>query len=113
MHDMPVWSLIAILGLITIGARGSFIAFSGRRELSPRLARYLRYVAVAIIPAMIAPLTIFPKSLGGETHPGWIIAALVALLVGLKTKNPLIIMIAGAAAFLLQSLVTKWAGPLF
>ncbi len=101
MTDFRIWTTIIALSVLTFMLRGSFIAFWGKRQLPEYIHRYLRYVAVAIIPGMIAGLVVFPASLDGSTNPSWLLATLAAVLAGLKWKNPLIIMLIGAAVYLI------------
>ncbi len=105
MTDFRIWTTIILLSVLTFLLRGSFIVFLGDREMPMAARRYLRYVAVAIIPGMIAGLVSFPASLGGQTNAVWLGATLVAILTGLKWKNPLVIMLAGAAAYILLELL--------
>ncbi len=101
MTDLRIWTLIISLSLVTYLLRGSFIVFLGNRELPETMRRYLRYVAVAIIPGMIAGLVTFPASLNGQTNIVWMGATFAAILTGLKWKNPLIIMLVGAGSYIL------------
>lgn len=45
---------------------------------------HLRYTAVAVFPALVTPLVLWPGGQGGETDPARLIAALVVFLVGLR-----------------------------
>ncbi len=106
MTDLRIWTLLIILSLLTFLLRGSFVLFMGDREIPDTARRYLRYVSVAIIPGMIAGLVSFPASLDGTTNMVWLGATAVAVLAGLKWKNPLVIMLFGAAAFgILEALI--------
>jgi hypothetical protein len=51
--------------------------------------RHLRYTAVAILPAMVAPLVLWPAANGGEPDPARLAAAAVTLGVGFVLKNPI------------------------
>ncbi len=103
MTEPRIWILILALSFVTYMLRGSFILFLGNRDMPEYFRRYLRYVAVAIIPGMIAGLVAFPASLSGQTNFIWMGATLAAFLTGLKWKNPLIIMLVGASAYIALS----------
>lgn len=60
------------------------------------LLRHLRYTAVAILPALVAPQVIWPQATGGETEPARLAAACVTLLVGLLSKNVIAAILSGA-----------------
>lgn len=92
-----IWLIIALLGLGTFAIRFSFLGLLGNRELSPWLLRHLRYTAVAILPAMVTPLVLWPEATGGETDPARLIAALVVLVVGYVTRGPIWAMVGGVA----------------
>ena len=59
--------------------------------------RHLRYTAVAILPALVAPLVVYSGEDGG-TDPTRVIAALVTLGAGIWTRNVFAAIGAGAAA---------------
>ncbi len=50
---------VVLLALGTIAIRGSFIAFSGRMQISPRTRELFSYIPAAIFPALILPATFF------------------------------------------------------
>jgi len=79
-----LWIVIISLGLGTYLLRFSFLGLIGGRELPAWCLRHLRYVAVAVMPALITPLVIWPDATGGETDPARLIDALAAFLVGIK-----------------------------
>lgn len=105
MSDPRQVIALIILGIVTYLLRSSFIVFWSKRELPNWLRRHLRYTAVTILPAMIAPLIIFPRALGGETNAIWIISAISALIVGIFWRKPLPIMLSGALVFICLSAI--------
>ncbi|GAA4225699.1 AzlD domain-containing protein [Sagittula sp. NFXS13] len=82
-----LWTVIVLLGLGSFGLRFVFLGVIGDRELPEWLLRHLRYTAVAVIPALVAPLVIWPAATGGETDPLRVTAAGLALAVGAVTRN--------------------------
>ncbi len=92
-----IWAIIGILAVGTFLIRFSFLGLIGDRALPPLVLRLLRYTPVAVIPAMVAPLVVWPQATGGQPDPVRLAAAGVALLVGVWRRNTLAAMVAGAA----------------
>ena len=63
--------------------------------MPPWLLRHLRYTAVAVLPALVAPQVLWPNATGGDPDPARMTAAAATLLVGLITKNVIAAMLAG------------------
>lgn len=87
-----IWIIIIAMGIGTYLIRLSFIGLIGDRDLPPWLLRMLRFTPVAVLPAVVAPMLV--KS-GQTTDPMQIVAALVTLAVGLKTRSVLWAILAG------------------
>ncbi|BDW86831.1 AzlD domain-containing protein [Roseicyclus marinus] len=92
-----IWIIILALGIGTFVIRFSFLGILGDRQLPPWLLRHLRYTAVGILPAMVTPLIIWPQATGGQLDPVRISAAMLALAVGLWTKNAIWAIVVGMA----------------
>ena len=60
------------------------------------LLRHLRYTAVAVLPALVAPLVVWPAATHGEPDPARLAAAFATLAVGLMTRNVFAAIFAGA-----------------
>lgn len=95
-----LWTVIILLGLGSFGLRFVFLGLIGDRALPEWILRHLRYTAVAVIPALVAPLVLWPAANGGETDPLRLTAALLALAVGATTKNLYAALATGAAVML-------------
>lgn len=93
-----IWILIAAVSIGTFLIRYSFIGIVGDRALPGWAARMLRYVPVAVMPGLVAPLVVWPPATGGETDPARLIAALAALGLGIATRNVLAAIFGGMAA---------------
>ena len=91
-----LWIVIIGLGLGSFALRFTFIGLVGDRPMPPWLLRHLRYTAVALLPALVAPKVVWPDATGGDPEPARIAAAAVTLMVGMITKNVLAAMFAGA-----------------
>jgi branched-subunit amino acid transport protein len=93
-----IWIVIVSLGIGTYLIRFSFLGLIGGRDLPEWCLRHLRYVAVAVMPALITPLVIWPDATGGEPDPARLIAALAAFVVGIKFNSVIGAVIAGMFA---------------
>ncbi|WP_415401931.1 AzlD domain-containing protein [Tateyamaria sp. SN3-11] len=95
-----LWIVIAGLGAGSFLLRFTFLGFVGDRPLPAWLLRHLRYTAVAILPALVAPLVVYSGE-GGSTEPTRVVAAIVTLAVGIWTRNVFAGIGAGALALFL------------
>ncbi len=93
---ITIWTIIVGLAIGSYGLRFVFIGLIGDRPMPPWLLRHLRYTAAAILPALIAPLVVWPTATGGQPDLPRMSAAVVALSVGLITRNVLAAIFAGA-----------------
>jgi branched-subunit amino acid transport protein len=92
-----VWLVILVLGIGTYLIRLSFLGLIGDRELPPWSLRLLRFVPVAVLPALVAPLVVWPAATGGAADPPRMLAAAAALGVGAWSRNVLAAIAAGMA----------------
>jgi branched-subunit amino acid transport protein len=90
-----IWLIIVVLGIGTFLLRWSFLGALGNRELPEGVLRMLRYTPVAVLPALVAPLVVWPAATNGETDPARIAAATATVAVGVLTKNVLLAIMAG------------------
>ncbi|WP_434803087.1 AzlD domain-containing protein [Paracoccus aerodenitrificans] len=91
-----IWLVIVIVGLGTFLLRFSFLGAIGNRTMPPWVLRLLRYTAVAVLPALSAPLVVFPEATGGQTDPARLAAGIATLSIGMITRNALAAIIGGA-----------------
>lgn len=104
MHEIDtttLWTVIILLGLGSFGLRFVFTGLIGDRPMPEWILRHLRYTAVAILPALVAPAVVWPAATGGQLDAPRLIAALVTVAVGYKWKNALAAIFAGAASLYL------------
>lgn len=92
-----IWLTIAGLGIGTFLMRFSFLGLIGDRKLPDWVLRHLRYTAVAFMPAIAAPLVIWPEATAGVSDPARLAAAAATLVVGLWTRNVALAVVAGAS----------------
>lgn len=93
---LETWGIIAALGIGTFLVRFSFMGLIGTRPMPPWVLRHLRYTAVAVLPAIVAPLVLWPEATGGDPDPARLVASAATVIVGLTTRNVLAAMGAGA-----------------
>lgn len=96
-----IWLIIVLLGAGTFLIRFSFLGLLGDRPLPGWLLRHLRYTAVAILPALITPLVLWPQATGGQPDPARMGAAAVALAVGYLSKSAIWAITVGMATLYL------------
>jgi 4-azaleucine resistance transporter AzlC len=96
-----VWTVILGLGLATFLIRFSFLGLIGDRALPEWALRLLRYVSVAVMPGLVAPLVVWPDAAGGAPEPARMTAAAAALAFGAATRSVLGAIGAGMAALYL------------
>ncbi|WP_298839344.1 AzlD domain-containing protein [uncultured Roseobacter sp.] len=92
-----LWIVIIGLGLGSYLLRFTFIGLVGDRPMPAWLLRHLRYTAVAVLPALVAPQVVWPQATGGEPDIARMAAAVVTLAVGYRTGNVFAGLFAGAA----------------
>ncbi|SNT72983.1 AzlD domain-containing protein [Paracoccus seriniphilus] len=96
MSDLDIWIIIIALGIGTFLIRWSFLGALGDRELPGWVLRMLRYTPVAVLPALVAPLVLWPAANDGQPEPARMAAATATVMVGLLTKNVILAIAAGA-----------------
>ncbi len=97
ISDTAFWLLTAGLGIGTFLIRFSFLGLLGGRQLPDWALLHLKYVGVAVFPALVAPLVLWPEATGGTIDLPRLLAALIAFAVGLR-GNVIATILAGMAA---------------
>ena len=92
-----IWLIILLLGIGTFLIRFSFLGLIGTRPMPSIVLRLLRYTPVAVLPAMVAPLVLWPPATGGTPEIVRILAALATLVVGYWKRQLLWAIGAGAS----------------
>ena len=100
LDPTTLWIVIIGMAFGSFALRFVFIGVVGNRPLPPWLLRHLRYTAVAILPALVTPLVIWPGATDGQPDPARLAAATVTITVGYLTKNVIAGMVSGAATLL-------------
>jgi branched-subunit amino acid transport protein len=66
----------------------------------------LRYTAVSVMPALVAPAVLWPAATGGHPDPARLSAAVATILVGMFTRSMMRAIFAGVVVlFTVQSLL--------
>jgi len=89
MDNTSIWITIIALGIGTFLIRFSFLGLLGGKDLPVWLTRHLRYVPVAVLPGLVAPLVVWPAATGGDADLARSLAALTALAIGGITRSVL------------------------
>ena len=104
IDDAAFWTLTVLLGIGTFLIRFSFLGLIGSRPLPDWLLLHLRYVGVAVFPALVVPMVVWPAATGGEVEPARLIAAAVAFAAGWRLGVVSAILAGMGALWLLQAL---------
>lgn len=106
--DWTNWAIVFAAGAVTLAARASFIMLPPGVRVPALLTRCLRYVAAAVLPALVVPEVLF-RDLPPDAalNVARIAAALVATIVALTTRSVFATLGGGMAALWLL----KWWGP--
>ncbi|MGB0438541.1 MAG: AzlD domain-containing protein [Paracoccaceae bacterium] len=99
MPTSDLWLMVIVLGLGSFGMRYLFLGLVGRKAMPDWLLRHLRYTAVAILPALVTPLVVWPSQTGGQVDPLRLAAAALAFGVGAITRNVFAAMGTGGMVF--------------
>lgn len=105
MSGAAIWGVILGLAALSAAIRISFLAMI-RGAVPPRLRTALGFVPVTVIPALIAPMVAFAPRSDAVAEPHRMLAALVALAVGVTTRSMAGTVAAGMAAFV----SLRWLG---
>ena len=97
IDSTTIWITILSVGIGSYLMRFLFIGVIGDRPLPPWILRHLRYTGVAVLPALVAPLVLWPAATEGAPDPARMTAAFVTLAMGLWTKNVLVAILSGGA----------------
>ena len=97
---MTNWFLIIYCGFITFFTRFSMIALLKKEMFNDRVREVLSFVPSAIFPAIIFPAVFLDNSgnLDIESNPK-IIAAIIATIIGVLSKNILATIFSGLASY--------------
>lgn len=103
---MSPWLVIGIIGVGTYLMRLSFVALFGRQGVPVALEAPLRYVAPAVLAALVAPAVVAPGGvLDLGTGNARVPAMAVAVLVAVRTRSVIWAIVVGMGALWLWAAV--------
>lgn len=94
---LEIWLVIVLVGAGTFFMRYSFLGAIGNRPMPEWLLRLLRYTPVAVLPALAAPMVLWPAATGGQPDPARLAAAAATVVAGVISRSALAAILAGAA----------------
>ncbi len=101
-----LWLTLVIIGLLTLATRLSFILLLGKRKLPVNFQRSLRFVPLAVLPALIFPeIFIHNNTIAIPPDFPRLAAAVAAGLVAWRTKNSLLTIGVGMLVFYLLRII--------
>mgnify|MGYP005993804035 CR=1 FL=1 len=86
LSSAKIWTVIILLGLGSFALRFLFLGLIGDRRLPDWLMRHLRYTAVAIMPALVAPMLLTAPASSEAIDPVRLVAAGVTFAVAYFTR---------------------------
>ena len=104
MTTESIWMIMLLGGAGTFLSRYSFFWLSGKRQLSEKWGRILRFVPPAVLAALIAPMVVMPGFEAGDglMNPRFM-AGVIAIIVAWKAKGVMTTFVVGMASlWLLQ-----------
>jgi branched-subunit amino acid transport protein len=103
---MTMWIVVILAGIATFGMRFVFIGLFGRIGIPVTLERSLRYIAPAVLAALVLPAVLAPDGSVEPINP-YLLASIVGGAAAWKTKSiGAAILVGLPALWLIQWLVT-------
>jgi branched-subunit amino acid transport protein len=96
------WLVVVVLGVATYLIRFSFLGLLGNRPLPGWMVRALRYTAVTVLPALVAPAVIWPAATHGAADPQRLVTAAATIAAGMLTRNMIAALVTGGVVFYLM-----------
>ncbi|WP_158969063.1 AzlD domain-containing protein [Chachezhania sediminis] len=87
--DAQFWIICAGLAVGSFALRFGFLALMGGRTMPEAVLRHLRYTAVAILPALVTPLVIWPAATDGVFSLPHLAAGAMTVIAGYVTRSAL------------------------
>jgi len=99
---MNEFLLIAGMALATMATRIPVLWWLSLHPLSPSIARALKYVPLAVLSAIIAPIVLLAEGrLALQLDNAPLVASIVAILVSWRTRSLLLTIVIGMATYLI------------
>lgn len=99
---MKTFLLIFLMMVVTFGVRYPILALVGRYELPRSLKRALRFVPVAVLSALCAPMVLIQQGQWDiSLSNAYLVASVFAILVAWRSHHLLLTIVAGLLVFAL------------
>ena len=98
-YDIWLWITFAVMALITVALRGSFILLGDRVRLPDALQQALRYAPAAALAALVVPDLLIDQGQVTPFNPKFA-AGLMVILIVTRSRNPWLPFILGMAVLL-------------
>lgn len=106
---MKIFLLIFFMMLVTFGVRYPVLALVGRIKLPAVVERALKFVPVAVLSALSAPIVLINDGNWNITpFNAYLVASIVAILVAWKTRHLLLTIVIGMLVFLCVRLLVLY-----
>jgi len=100
MDSLSEFFLVAGMALVTFAARYPVLAFFGRLNPPPYVLQALKFVPPAVLTALIVPSVLLPEGeLAVQLQNAALVAGVLAALIAWRTRNLLLTIVLGMAAF--------------
>jgi branched-subunit amino acid transport protein len=100
MDSLSEFFLVAGMALVTFAARYPVLAFFGRLNPPPYVLQALKFVPPAVLTALIVPSVLLPEGkLAVQPQNAFLVAGVLAALIAWRTRNLLLTIVLGMAAF--------------
>ena len=107
-NDWQTIATIIACGVVTLMVRASFVIWHTKLSVPPWFTRSLKFVAAAVLPALVMPEVLFRGAAEGDFVNYYrIIAAVFALVVAWRTRHLLATLVVGMTALW----VLQWLKP--
>lgn len=96
---MTLWLMLLVIGVVTYAIRLSCIGLLGQGDMPALLLKALRFVPIAVLPAIILPQLFLRNNTLALSlqNPRWI-AGMLAGIVAWRTRNVLLTIAVGMVA---------------
>ena len=102
---MKNFVLIFLMMVVTFGVRYPVLALVGRFDLPKPVKRALRFVPVAVLSALCAPMVLIQQGQWDISfNNAYLIASIVAIVVAWKSRHLLLTIVLGLLVFALLRL---------
>ncbi|WP_300671217.1 AzlD domain-containing protein [Desulfoluna sp.] len=101
--------VVLLCGAVTFSERGAFLLFPSDKEPHPRLAKGLRLVPAAVLPALVTPALFMPDgALDLSPSNLRLLAGVVALAIALWKRSVFLTLVSGLTALWFFQWVSGW-----